>query len=108
MTRRTTASGIDTATLTIRPEMGMDQLDIIVIGASAGGLEALLDIVSGLPARLPAAILIAVHTGSEGTGQLPKILARVSRLPVAFARTGDKLTSGQIYVAPADVHLLIT
>src|SRR5687767_9494339 len=84
------------------------QLDVIVIGASAGGLEALQAIVRRLPAGLPAAILIVVHTRTEGDGYLAQILARDSRLPVEYARHQDVLEPGRIYLAPANRHLLVT
>ena len=50
--------------------------DIIVIGASSGGLEALKEIVAGLPADLPAAVFVVVHVPSQGTSHLPAILKR--------------------------------
>jgi two-component system chemotaxis response regulator CheB len=80
---------------------------IIVIGASAGGLEPLIKIVQALPEELPAAVFVAVHTAPNNPGILPQILARVGRLPAQMARDGDTIAAGHIYVAPADRHLLI-
>jgi two-component system chemotaxis response regulator CheB len=85
----------------------MAGVDVIVIGASAGGLQALLDIVAALPASLPAAVLVTVHTPTESTSRLPQILARATPLAVRFAEHGDRLAAGHIYVARPDVHLLI-
>src|SRR5262249_47496765 len=82
--------------------------DTVVIGASAGGLQALIALVERLPASLPAAVLIVVHTPSDGSGVLPEILARVSALPVAFANQGDPLEAGRIYAARPDVPLIVT
>jgi two-component system chemotaxis response regulator CheB len=85
----------------------MAQLDLIVIGASAGGLAALEEIISNLPASLPASILIVIHTRSEGESFLPRILSRPGGLPVSFAVDSVPLRRGHAYVAPADRHLLV-
>jgi two-component system chemotaxis response regulator CheB len=86
----------------------MPQLQAVVIGASAGGLDALFDIVEGLPSTLPVAMLIVVHTRSDADSMLPQILGRRSRLPVVFAEDDAPIQAGRIYVAPPDVHLLVT
>lgn len=85
----------------------MSRLNLVVIGASAGGLDALLAIIEAVRADLPAAIIIAVHTRAERDGMLPRILSRRSEAPVAFARHGDRLHNGHIIVVPPDVHLII-
>jgi two-component system chemotaxis response regulator CheB len=85
----------------------MAQMQIVVIGASAGGLEALTDVVAGLPEDLCAAVLAVIHTRPEGTSYLPRILSRVSNLPVSFALNGAPLEPGTIVIAPPDMHLLI-
>ena len=85
----------------------MPQPDIVVIGASAGGLEALSTIVQGLPAGLPASVLIVVHSSSNGQGVLPQILQRISLLPVAFASDGEVLAQGRMYIARPDLHLIV-
>jgi two-component system, chemotaxis family, protein-glutamate methylesterase/glutaminase len=82
--------------------------DIIVIGASAGGLQALEDLVEGLPHDLPASLFIVVHTSPTANGMLPQILTRHSRLPVEFAVDQMRIRPGHIYVARPDQHLLIT
>jgi two-component system chemotaxis response regulator CheB len=81
--------------------------DIIVIGASSGGLEALLEIVPQLPKDLQAAIFLVVHVPAQGRSQLPYILNRAGHLPAAHARDKDKIEYGHIYVAPPDFHLLL-
>jgi two-component system chemotaxis response regulator CheB len=86
----------------------MSRPDVIVLGASAGGLEAISDVLSRLPASLRACVLVVMHTPSNGSGVLPDILARTTTLPVAFGRTGDQLDLGRIYVARPDFHLLVT
>jgi two-component system, chemotaxis family, protein-glutamate methylesterase/glutaminase len=80
---------------------------LVVIGASAGGLEALRSLLAGLPATFPAALCIVTHTSPESPGLLPQILDRVSRLPVAQASNGQRLESGHVYVAVPDRHLLV-
>src|SRR5262249_31610077 len=76
--------------------------DIIVIGASAGGLQALVTLVERLPHTLPAAVLVAMHTSTTSNGVLPQILARAGTLPVKFAADGETLEPGRIYVARPD------
>lgn len=85
----------------------MPQIDIVAVGASAGGLQALIDIVEELPASMTAAILIVVHTKTEGESFLPEILGRRSEVPVSFAEDGGTIEPGHIYVAPPNVHLLV-
>ncbi len=81
--------------------------DIIVIGASAGGIEALTQIIPELPADLPASILIVEHFPSGVHSVLPDILNRASSLPAHHARDREPLEPGRIYIAPPDQHLLV-
>jgi len=81
--------------------------DIVVIGASAGGLIAVRTVVDALPRNLPAAIFIVVHTSPEGPGLLAQILDRTAKLPAVTAKNGMSFEHGHIYVAPPDAHLLI-
>ena len=81
--------------------------DIIVIGASAGGLTAVRTVVSDLPKNLRAAIFVVVHTSPEGPGLLAEILDRAGDLPAVTARSGMSFEHGRIYVAPPDSHLLV-
>ena len=83
------------------------QRDLVVIGASAGGVDALQELVRDLPAEFPAAVLVVLHVASTGTSVLPQILARQGPLPAAFATDREQLRRGQIYVAPADHHMLV-
>jgi len=84
------------------------KLDVIVIGASAGGLEALLDILRGVPANLPAAMFVVIHTRADASSRLAHILSRETELAVSFAKQREPVVSGRVYVAPPDFHLLIT
>jgi hypothetical protein len=85
----------------------MPQRDLVVIGASTGGLEAPTAIVERLPAGLRACILVAIHTRADGDGGLPAVLERVTALPVAYGRDGEKLTPGRIFVASPGSHLIV-
>jgi two-component system chemotaxis response regulator CheB len=85
----------------------MDYHDIIVIGASAGGVEVLSQLVRNLPKGLPAAILVACHIPPSSRSILPEILSRSGTLLAVHARDGDPVYPGQIYVAPPDHHLLL-
>jgi two-component system chemotaxis response regulator CheB len=81
--------------------------DIVVIGASAGGVEALQKVAAGLPARLPAAIFIVLHTRPDGPNLLPQILQRQTALQIASTEDGAPVEHGKMYVAPPDRHLLL-
>ena len=81
--------------------------DTIVIGASAGGVQALTKLVAELPADLPAAVFIVLHVSANAPSLLPGILSRESNLPVAHAKNGERIMPGKVYVAPPDQHLLI-
>jgi two-component system chemotaxis response regulator CheB len=83
------------------------QRDIIAIGASAGGVEALSTLIAGLPADLGAALLIVLHVGRASRGSLPRVLARAGKLPAEYARDGEPIEPGRIYIAPSDCHLLV-
>jgi two-component system chemotaxis response regulator CheB len=81
--------------------------DIVVIGGSAGAVEALRTIVSGLPADLGAAVLVVIHMSPEGPGLLAPLLERAGRLPAVQASDGERVERGRIYVARPDHHLLL-
>jgi two-component system chemotaxis response regulator CheB len=81
--------------------------DIIVIGASTGGVELLLDLAGELPAKLPAAIFVVVHTASGYLSSLPELLTDRGALPAVHPQHGDEVVAGRIYVAPPDNHLLV-
>ncbi|MGC2694233.1 MAG: chemotaxis protein CheB [Candidatus Angelobacter sp.] len=85
----------------------MAQRNIIVIGTSVGGVDALQRLVSGLPKDFPAALFVVLHVPAEGASVLPDILKRAGELPASHPRDGDPIRIGHIYVAPPDNHLLI-
>jgi len=80
---------------------------LVVIGGSAGGLQALISIVSSLPSSIPAALAVVIHSPADADGHLPAILSRSTTVPVAYCRDGDPIQPGRIALAPPDYHLLI-
>jgi two-component system chemotaxis response regulator CheB len=80
---------------------------LIVVGTSAGGIEALRELVAALPADFPAGLAVVMHTAPESPGVLHDILSRVSRLPATSPSSRDRIKAGHIYVAPPDHHLLV-
>jgi two-component system chemotaxis response regulator CheB len=81
--------------------------DIVAVGASAGGVEALNKLVNALPADFPAALFVVVHIPAESVSVLPQILSRAGPLCATHAENGENIAPGRIYVAPPDRHLLI-
>jgi two-component system chemotaxis response regulator CheB len=81
--------------------------DLIVLGASAGGVEPLKQIVRDVPADLPAAICIVRHFPSQSISSLPAILSRVGPLAATHACDGEAIEHGRIYVAPPNDHLIV-
>ncbi|MFB9447300.1 chemotaxis protein CheB [Dactylosporangium vinaceum] len=80
---------------------------IVVVGASAGGVEALRAFCGALPADLPGAVCVVLHIPRDGGTALPNILNRSGPLPAAHASDGAALEAGRVYVAPPNRHLLI-
>lgn len=80
---------------------------IIVIGASAGGVEALNRLVPDLTSDIPAAIFVTLHFPPAGSSALPRILQRSGSLRAVHATDAQRLEEGTIYIAPPDHHLLI-
>jgi two-component system chemotaxis response regulator CheB len=85
----------------------MQRCNVIVIGASAGGVGSLTGLVGDLPESLAAAVAVALHVPAEWPSALPAILSRSGPLPAAHAQDGEPLQHGRIYVAPPGRHLLV-
>lgn len=85
----------------------MDHRDIVVIGTSAGGLQALTALLPAIPEDLGAAILIVMHRTENTASVLPDILSRNSSLPVHTPEDGATIRRNHIYLAPAGVHMLL-
>lgn len=81
--------------------------DIIVVGASAGGIEALMLLARELPAGFPAAIFVVCHIPPANRSLLPDLLSRSGPLLASHAATGEHFYPGHIYVAPPDHHMLL-
>ena len=81
--------------------------DIIVIGASVGGVEALSNLVAQFPEDLPATVFVVQHIMPTATGQLAQVLDRAGLLPATMAQDYESFELGHIYVAPPDYHLLV-
>jgi len=81
--------------------------DLILLGASAGGVEAVSAAVAGLPADLNAAVCVVIHLRPDASSRLPQILARAAALPVVAARNGMPLQPGVVHVCVPDLHMLI-
>ncbi len=79
--------------------------DIVVMGASAGGVEALQKVVRGLPKKFNASLFVVLHLGKESF--LPEILQSRTALPVAWAKDLEKIKPGRIYAAPFNSHLML-
>ncbi len=80
--------------------------DIVAIGTSAGGFDALRFILSKLPAEFPAALLVVTHLPPKIPSGLDSVLSQSGSLPARFARNGEEARHGHIYLAPPDRHLL--
>ncbi len=81
--------------------------DIVVVGASAGGLEAVRRVVTSLPEGFPAAVFVVIHRGPDGPTILPMLLRKDSRLPVRVPSNEEEIRPGIVYLPPLDCHLLI-
>jgi two-component system chemotaxis response regulator CheB len=86
--------------------MTMAARDVIVIGASAGGVQALMHLLAKLPGDLPAVIGIVLHRSPYFETQLPIVLGRRAALTVMEPHDDTELRPGVVYVAPRDQHLL--
>ena len=78
-----------------------------MVGASAGGVEALKSIAAGLPESLPAAVFCTVHVAPTGPRLLPSILDFPGGMPTKYGRDGEEIVRGRMYLAPPDHHLLL-
>jgi two-component system chemotaxis response regulator CheB len=85
----------------------VEKRDIIVIGTSAGGVDALRILCRGLPSDLPAALFVVQHLAASTRSVLPELLTRAGVLPAASPREGERIRQGHIYVAPPDRHMLL-
>jgi two-component system chemotaxis response regulator CheB len=85
----------------------MANRDVLAIGTSAGGVEALSFLAKRFPRDFPASVLVTIHVPSHHRSALDEVLNRAGPLPAQFARSGDTVRKGRIYLAPPDRHLLL-
>ena len=88
-------------------DLPSQHFDIIVLAASAGGVQAVSRLLSTLPADLPVPIVLVQHRSTHHPFLLPRVLGRRTSLKVKTAVAGERLHTGTVYVAPPDKHLLI-
>jgi two-component system chemotaxis response regulator CheB len=85
----------------------MARKDIVVIGASAGGMEALQRLASRLPRNLPASLFVVWHLSPGTRTILPSVLTKAGGMPALMPEDGERIEQGKIYVAPNDHHMLL-
>ena len=81
--------------------------DLVVIGGSAGGVEALKQVCADLPEDFPATICVTLHISPSSRSFLPELISRASKLPARHPVDGEDLKPGTIYIAPPDLHMLV-
>src|SRR5262245_54488215 len=81
--------------------------DVIAIGASAGGVEVLLNLAMDLPPDLPAALFVVLHSSPQHMSMLPELLSERGPLHASHPVHAEKIVPGRIYIAPPDNHLLV-
>ena len=85
----------------------MANRDLVVVGASAGGVEVLQHLLRALPGNLDAAIMIVLHTSRSAGGFLAQVMQRASRLPISHPADRTRIENGNVYVAPPDFHMIM-
>lgn len=86
----------------------MGNFDVVAIGASAGGLKALMEVLSRLPADLPASVLVVQHLDPRHRSLLVELLQRRSKIRIQEAANDEPIERSVVYIAPPDRHLLLT
>lgn len=81
--------------------------DIVVIGASAGGVTAVSELVRRLPSGFPASVFIVLHLSRDSPSLLSQLLDQLGPLPVRTAEDRDPIRPGMVYVAPRDRHMTL-
>jgi two-component system, chemotaxis family, protein-glutamate methylesterase/glutaminase len=100
MARQPKKSG-DTLSYSLR------NFDVVALGTSAGGLNALTQVLSALPVNFPSSIVVVQHLAPGHKSWIAKLLGRSTRLRVKQAEHGEILLPGVVYTAPPDEHLLV-
>jgi two-component system chemotaxis response regulator CheB len=85
----------------------MTNRDILAIGTSAGGVEALLFLARQMPREFPASILVTIHLSRQFRSSLDELLSNAGMRSASFAVDGEPLRKGHIFIAPTDQHLIV-
>ena len=85
----------------------LPDFDIVALAASAGGLTALIEVLSDLPINFRVPIVVVQHLDPRHPSLMAEILGRRTPLKVIQAKQGDKLIPGVVYIAPPNNHLLV-
>src|SRR3954463_16694713 len=85
----------------------MPRYDMIVIGTSTGGVEALMQLIHLLPNDFPTPLFVAIHLSRNSESRLDLILTRIGQMPAVFPKDGEKAERSHIYIAPPNRHMLI-
>ena len=86
----------------------MANFDVVAFAASAGGINALMELLEGLPRDFPAAVVIVQHLDPRHRSLMADIMQRHCALNVKQASEGDQISAGTVYIAPPNLHLLVT
>ncbi len=86
---------------------GKPELPIVVIGASAGGIQALKTILAGIPPDFPAAVLVVLHRHRKSSHELLNVMDRGVNIELKEAHGGEKIEGGNVYLAPSDYHMMV-
>src|SRR5438876_3823534 len=91
------------------PELFPDAaFDVVALASSAGGLTALSEVLACLPSDFPAALVVVQHLDPRHRSLMAEILSRRTTLHVKEAEEGNHLSSGTVFIAPPNRHLLVT
>ncbi|STY29641.1 fused chemotaxis regulator; protein-glutamat [Legionella wadsworthii] len=85
----------------------MENNHLVVIGASAGGIKPLIQLISSFPDNFRGIILIVLHLSPNSESKLPNIIQRHTSLKVRHPREIEELTSGHVYIAPPNLHMTL-
>ena len=88
-------------------ETGLEEVEGIVIGASAGAVAALSQVLPSLPAHYPLPVVVVVHVSPQNGGSLAELFQAKCRVTVKEAEDKEPIAAGTVYFAPADYHLMV-
>jgi two-component system chemotaxis response regulator CheB len=91
----------------MKSRKGQVRRDIVVVGASAGGVQTLPKFFEGFEPEIGAAFFVVLHVSPSAHSYMPTLLGRAGRLPALHAEDGQAIEPGKIYIAPPDFHVLI-